>query len=71
MKSIAESDEQETVREVREFYADFIPLAPHLCSLGIPNCYEMSFNIPTSVFRRCLQALIGLILSIKKKPFIR
>lgn len=71
MKTLAESDEQETVREVREFYADMIPIAPHLCSLGILNCYETPFNLSASVFRRSLQSLIGLLLSIKKKAVVR
>lgn len=68
---LAESDEQETVREVREFYADTIPLGPNLCSLDILNCYDTPFNLSTTVFRRSVQALISIFLSIKKKPVIR
>uniref|UniRef100_A0A915EPX7 Uncharacterized protein n=1 Tax=Ditylenchus dipsaci TaxID=166011 RepID=A0A915EPX7_9BILA len=71
VKTLAESDEQETVREVREFYGDVIPLAPHLCSLGIANCYETPFNMSVSIFRRCLQGIVGVLLSTKKKPVIR
>jgi len=71
VKTLAESDEQETVREVREFYADVIPLAPHLGSLGVSKCYETPFNLSASVLRRCIQGLVSLMLSTKKKPIIR
>ncbi|KAI1707895.1 sec1 family domain-containing protein [Ditylenchus destructor] len=71
IKILAEADEQETVREVREFYADVISLVPHVCSLGIPNCYETPFNMSASIFRRTLQGLIAILLAIKKRPVIR
>lgn len=32
---IAESDEQEVVREIQEFYADFYAVRPHLFSLNL------------------------------------
>jgi len=59
------------VREVREFYADVVPLAPHLCSLSVPRCYETPFNLSTTVFRRCVQGLVSVLLSVKKRPVIR
>jgi hypothetical protein len=69
LKTLAESDEQETVREVREFYADLIPLAPHFAILNLSSPYApQQFNFSTAVFRRCLQALTALILSLNKKP---
>lgn len=71
IKLLAESDEQETVREVREFYADMIPLAPHLAVFNVPNIYEGQFVLSTSIFRRCLQALTAILLSFNKKPIIR
>uniref|UniRef100_A0A183CMY8 Vacuolar protein sorting-associated protein 45 n=1 Tax=Globodera pallida TaxID=36090 RepID=A0A183CMY8_GLOPA len=67
VKILAESDEQETVRELREFFVDFIPLAPHLASLNIPTAYEaQQFGISTATFRRCLQTLVALALSYQK-----
>jgi vacuolar protein sorting-associated protein 45 len=32
---LAESDEQEVVREIQEFYADFFAIGPHLFSLNL------------------------------------
>lgn len=59
------------MREVQEFYADTIPIAPHLCSLGDPICYETAFNVSPRVFRRALQGLGSLFLALRKKPMIR
>ena len=42
IKSLAENDEQEVVREVHEFFCDFIALGQHVFSLNIPNCGEVS-----------------------------
>ncbi|KAI6191907.1 Vacuolar protein sorting-associated protein 45 [Aphelenchoides bicaudatus] len=71
IKLLAEADEHETVREVQEFYADLIPIAPHLCSLGDPNCYETAFNVSPRVFRRALQGLGSLFLALRKRPMIK
>ncbi len=32
---LAESDEQEVVREIQEFYADYFAVGPHLFSLNL------------------------------------
>ena len=38
VKYLAEADEQETVREVQEYYGDYIAISPHLFSLNIVGC---------------------------------
>lgn len=38
VKTLAENDEQEVVREIEEFYADYLPVSPHLFSFNIPVC---------------------------------
>lgn len=40
VKLLAESDEQEVVREVHEYYADYLAISPHLFSLGITGCSQ-------------------------------
>lgn len=42
IKSLAESDEQEVVREVQEFFADYVAVNQHVFSMNIPNCAEVS-----------------------------
>ena len=43
IKLLAENDEQEVVREVHEFYADYLAISPHLFSLGISTCSRGKF----------------------------
>lgn len=43
IKLLAESDEQEVVREIHEYYADYLAINPHLFSLGINACSEGNF----------------------------
>lgn len=40
IKLLADSDEQEVVREVHEYYADYLAINPHLFSLGITGCAQ-------------------------------
>lgn len=40
IKTLAEADEQEVVREIQEFYGDYLAMGPHLFSLGIPISYQ-------------------------------
>jgi len=36
IKTLAEADEHEVVREIQEVYADYLAISPHLFSLGLP-----------------------------------
>lgn len=40
IKVLAENDEQEVVRELEEFYADYLAVSPHLFSFNIPVCVQ-------------------------------
>ncbi len=41
VKSLAENDEQEVVREVQEYYADYVALGQHVFSINLPKCGEV------------------------------
>ncbi|XP_043264746.1 vacuolar protein sorting-associated protein 45 isoform X1 [Colletes gigas] len=70
IKLLAESDEQEVVKEVHEYYADYLAISPHLFSLGIKACSQgLSWN-PVHLHRTLL-GIISVLLSIKKCPYIR
>ncbi|XP_015112096.1 vacuolar protein sorting-associated protein 45 [Diachasma alloeum] len=70
IKLLADSDEQEVVREVHEYYADYLAINPHLFSLGIYACCEgLTWN-PTHLHRSC-EGIISVLLSLKKCPYIR
>lgn len=70
IKTIAESDIQEVVREVQEYYADYLAVAPHLFSLNIPSCGQCLSWDPLQL-TRCTQGIISVLLSLKKNPLIR
>ncbi|GFY39525.1 vacuolar protein sorting-associated protein 45 [Trichonephila inaurata madagascariensis] len=70
VKVLAEADETESVREIQEFYGDFIPVAPHLFSLNISPCYQSrSWN--HNHLQRSVQGVISVLLALKKIPVIR
>ena len=43
IKQLAENDEQESVREVQEFFSDYLALNQHVFSMNIPKCGEVTF----------------------------
>ncbi|VDO83913.1 unnamed protein product [Haemonchus placei] len=71
LKTLAEADEHEAVREVHEFFVDGIALSAPLFSVNLKHIYDQSFNVTASSFLRIKQALVALLLSQKKKPLIR
>ncbi|KAJ8672591.1 hypothetical protein QAD02_003850 [Eretmocerus hayati] len=70
IKLLAENDEQEVVREVHEFYADYLAINPHLFSLGISAC-SRGLNWDPIHLQRTVQGITALLLSLKKCPVIR
>ncbi|KAK7496933.1 hypothetical protein BaRGS_00011913 [Batillaria attramentaria] len=70
VKILAEADDQEVVREVQEFYGDYIAVNPHLFSLNIVGCCQNLTWIPAHL-SRTVQGLTSVLLSLKKCPMIR
>ncbi|KAI9199556.1 Sec1-like protein [Polychytrium aggregatum] len=76
IERLAEVDEYEVVREVQEYYADFLAVNPDLFSLGLaPPAYSLYFENGTSwetkTFQRSTEGLVAILLALKKKPLIR
>ncbi|CAG9558950.1 unnamed protein product [Danaus chrysippus] len=70
IKTLAECDEQETVREVQEVFADYLAVDRHLFSFNIVGClHGRSWN--QHHLQRCSQGLLALLLSLKRRPIIR
>lgn len=70
VKTLAESDEQEVVKEVQEFYMDYLAINSHLFSIGLPNCLQsMAWN--PFALHRTIQGITALLLSLKCSPLIR
>uniref|UniRef100_T1IJX7 Vacuolar protein sorting-associated protein 45 n=1 Tax=Strigamia maritima TaxID=126957 RepID=T1IJX7_STRMM len=70
VKVLAEADEHEVVREVQEFYGDYIAITNHLFSLNINGCYN-GVNWEPSSLQRTVQGLVSILLSLKKRPVFR
>nr|SVE75664.1 EOG090X03QA [Daphnia hispanica] len=70
IKVLAESDEQEVVREIQEFYADFFAVGPHLFSLNLEKPIQGMEWDPNSL-QRSVQGVVSVLLSLKKNPIIR
>uniref|UniRef100_A0AC35TQV1 Vacuolar protein sorting-associated protein 45 n=1 Tax=Rhabditophanes sp. KR3021 TaxID=114890 RepID=A0AC35TQV1_9BILA len=72
VKKLAEADNKELIKDLNEFYLDYIPLSTNLASLGIKDCYEEgSFELSSDCLARSVQMLTALSLSFKRKPSVR
>ncbi|XP_078689211.1 vacuolar protein sorting-associated protein 45-like isoform X1 [Branchiostoma floridae x Branchiostoma belcheri] len=80
VKVLAENDEQEVVREVQEFYGDYIAVNPHLFSFNLTGCSQVTslpfyphqgINWTSQALARSCQGLTALLLALKKCPMIR
>lgn len=70
VKTLAECDEQETVREVQEVFADYLAVDRHLFSFNIVGCLSGRLWNQTHLLR-CAQGLLALVLSLKRRVLIR
>ncbi|KAI9088196.1 Sec1-like protein [Phlyctochytrium arcticum] len=76
IERLAEVDEQEVVREVQEYYADYLAVNNELYSLDIslPQFPLFSENLQTwdtRTFGRATEGILALLLALKKRPLIR
>ncbi|XP_018007778.1 vacuolar protein sorting-associated protein 45 [Hyalella azteca] len=70
VKQLAESDEQELVREVQEIYADYMALAPHIFTLNIPRPIT-GMRWASGCLQRSMQGLTSLVFSLSLLPDVR
>ena len=71
IKSLAEADEYEAVKDVQEFYSDFLAVSPHLFSININHTYHGFKNWNQSALQRSTEAIISVLLSLRRNPTIR
>mmetsp|Transcript_73524 Transcript_73524/g.209250 ORF Transcript_73524/g.209250 Transcript_73524/m.209250 type:complete len:393 (+) Transcript_73524:230-1408(+) len=72
LQALAESDEHEVVKQVQEFYGDFIAVNEDLFSLNMGDSLRLSapsgaFDT-TAIFDRTAQGLLSVLLSMKVEP---
>ncbi|XP_070542177.1 vacuolar protein sorting-associated protein 45-like isoform X2 [Ptychodera flava] len=70
VKVLAEADDQEVVREVQEFYGDYIAASPHMFSFNLLGCSQ-GINWSPNKLNRVCAGLTAVLLSLKKCPMIR
>ena len=76
MERLAEADNNEVVKALQEYFADYIVVNPDLLNLdlGFPK-QRLWGNSPDiwnpDSLQRCTEGIIALLLSLKKKPLIR
>lgn len=70
VKLIAEADESESVREVKEIYADYLCVNPNLFSLNIATSHHGASWDPDAL-TQTVNGLTALLLSLKLRPAIR
>lgn len=76
IERLAEVDESEVVREVQEYFADFLALSPESFHLDMnpslfPVFADNSATWDNRAFTRSSEGLFALLLALKKKPLIR
>ncbi|KAG8235515.1 hypothetical protein J437_LFUL015749 [Ladona fulva] len=70
IKALAESDELEVVRDIQEFYGDYIAVSPHLFTLNIVGCVQaQTWSLDN--LQRTVQGITSVLLSLKICPVIR
>ncbi|CAH2052705.1 unnamed protein product, partial [Iphiclides podalirius] len=70
IKTLAECDEQEAVREVQEVFADYLAVDRHLFSFNIVGCLH-GRSWSQQHLQRVSQGLLALLLSLKKRAVVR
>ncbi|KAH8078790.1 hypothetical protein JL720_9538 [Aureococcus anophagefferens] len=79
LKALAEADENEVVRQVQEYYADFVPVNAELFSLNQRQSLRLSTELrdaraPASfhqdMFARNVNGLLSALLSLKLQPSV-
>lgn len=74
LERLAEADDHEVVRNVIEYYADFLVINPDLLSLGLEE--HRLFSTSPDLWNqdsllRTTEGVLAVLLSLKKKPLIR
>jgi len=61
---LCENDPQDRVKQVQEFYADFLPINPDLVSLNCRNTLQMT----SALYKRNIMGLQSMLLANKRQP---
>ncbi|KAL9031406.1 MAG: hypothetical protein Q9196_000554 [Gyalolechia fulgens] len=76
LERLAEADDNEVVKGVQEYFADYIVINPDLFALDLSFPKQRLWSNSSDAWnpnalQRCMEGLIAVLLSLKKKPLIR
>ncbi|KAL1916515.1 uncharacterized protein VTP21DRAFT_5706 [Calcarisporiella thermophila] len=74
IERLAEVDEHEVVREVHEHFADYLAINSDLYSLGLSETSLFGESLEAwegAALQRCVEGVVAVLLSLKKRPLIR
>ena len=77
LRFLAETDENELIKQVQEFYGDYYPVSNKVFSLNIRDSLMLSVpqsrwgKMETGSFARVVEGIISVLLALKKNPVIR
>lgn len=77
LQELADADESELVRQVQEFYADYLAVDPTHFTLDVPSTgtalMPPSWNVRAAqrVLDRSVEGLAALLLTLKRRPVVR
>lgn len=76
LERLAEADDNEVVRSIQEYFADYNVINPDLLSLDISFPKNRLWSNHPDIWnpdslQRCTEGIIALLLSLKKRPLIR
>ena len=71
IKQLAEADDHEVVKDIKEFYGDFIAISQHVFSFNLSPALNPSGTWRGEIFDRVSVGVLSVLLALKKNPLIR
>lgn len=72
LEQLAQADQNSVVKDIQEFYGDFLAVHHDLFSFDIPSCFGDSVQSwDPSRLERTVEGLLSVCLALKKRPAIR
>lgn len=71
LEELAQADEHEVVKEVQEYFADYYAISSDLFTLNVEGAMSQAANDWHRDMDRITEGIASVLLSVKKKPYVR
>eukprot|EP01006_Ploeotia_vitrea_P019601 TRINITY_DN51813_c0_g1_i1.p1 TRINITY_DN51813_c0_g1~~TRINITY_DN51813_c0_g1_i1.p1 ORF type:complete len:627 (-),score=93.29 TRINITY_DN51813_c0_g1_i1:1333-3156(-) len=71
LAKLAQADENELVKQVQEYYADYYAINREVFTLGIPSVLSELQAPGKPTFDRMAQGILSVLLAMKRRPYLR